>query len=282
MNMSMCTHYPVRLVELNAPVHPIICIPTTLSAAEYSSFAGAVDDRTHHKRGFGHADGSPKVVILDPALAKLTPEWVWISTGVRSIDHCVETICSQDCDESAEKTANEGLSKLVSGLLASKTATNTDSEEARLKAHLGARLAMDAPCRGISMGGSHGIGHQLGTYNVAHGHTSCVLCPWVMRYNKSVNEPQQKKALDAIWGCGEPVAEILKRRGLSRETADLSDVLDAVFRELGMPRSLKEVGVGEDKFEELAIKSLEDRWAQTNPIPLVKKEQVIEILNLAA
>jgi alcohol dehydrogenase class IV len=65
---------------------------------------------------------------------------------------------------------------------------------------------------------------------------------------------------------------------LSRDKDDLGSVLDVVIRELGMPRSLKAVGVGRDKLEMLAMNSLGDKWCKTNPIPLTEKAQVLEIL----
>ncbi len=58
--------------------------------------------------------------------------------------------------------------------------------------------------------------------------------------------------------------------------------MDAVIRELGMPRSLADVGVGRDKLEGLAINALKDRWLPTNPIPVTEKSQVLEILELVA
>jgi alcohol dehydrogenase class IV len=49
---------------------------------------------------------------------------------------------------------------------------------------------------------------------------------------------------------------------------------------LGLPRSLKEVGVGRVKIEALAKRTLDDAWAGMNPIALAKSEQVAEILEM--
>ena len=57
--------------------------------------------------------------------------------------------------------------------------------------------------------------------------------------------------------------------------ADLGDVLDAVIRELGMPQSLKDVGVGREKLDGLAENSLHDRWCISNPVSLREKYQGI-------
>lgn len=80
---------------------------------------------------------------------------------------------------------------------------------------------------------------------------------------------------------GQPtVQEVAKNYNINTETADLGDILDGIIRELGMPRSLKDVGVGRDQLDKLAEHSLEDRWCKTNPVPLEKKEQVLEILEM--
>lgn len=71
--------------------------------------------------------------------------------------------------------------------------------------------------------------------------------------------------------------DALSTRGLKEEEAQLSDVLDAIIRELGMPRSLKDVGVSKNEIDQLAENSLHDRLAATNPVPLKEKQQVLEV-----
>jgi alcohol dehydrogenase class IV len=61
---------------------------------------------------------------------------------------------------------------------------------------------------------------------------------------------------------------------------DLGDILDAVIRELGLPRTRKAVGVGRDKLDALAENSLKDRWIKTNALPVTEKGQVMEILEM--
>ena len=75
---------------------------------------------------------------------------------------------------------------------------------------------------------------------------------------------------------------VCEARGVDQATADLGDMVDAIIRELEMPRSLAEKGIGRDKFDSLAEHSLHDRWCQANPVPLTKKEQVMEILEMVA
>lgn len=127
---------------------------------------------------------------------------------------------------------------------------------------MGVIEAMKALGSGVPMGGSHGIGHQLGPLGVGHGETSCVMLPAILKYNykhgdEKARKPQQK-VLDILWD-EETVADVLKRRGLKRETADAGDVVGAIISELGMPRTLQNVGVGREKLDALADNCLKDR-----------------------
>ena len=221
------------------------------------------------------------LVILDPELCTTTPPYHWLSTGVRSLDHCIEALCSLQGTEKSDKKAEEGLKLLVPSLLRCKQ--DPKDLEARHKCQMAVTFAMDNVRTGIPMGGSHAIGHQLGPLGVAHGVTSCILCPAVMKYNMrhADGNPQiikrQQRARGILWS--EPlVAELLNRKGLQEDTADLGDMLDVIIRELGLPRTVTELGIRSDVFPTLAEHSLTDFWAPTNPVPLVRAEQVREIL----
>ncbi|KAI0481889.1 putative Fe-containing alcohol dehydrogenase [Xylaria cf. heliscus] len=257
----------------------VICIPTTLSGGEYSSFAGAPNDADGRKYSFASAQmAAPRLVVLDADLATTTPQHVWLSTGVRALDHCVETLCALRSTEAADATARRGLARLVPALLRSK-ADPTDTA-ARLEAFLGARDAMIAVTSGVPLGASHGIGHQLGPAGVGHGETSCVLNPAVCKYNyaKGANVARQDAVAALLWDDARAAA-VFEDRGLRRDSADLGDLMDAIVRALGMPRTLKEFGIGEDKLDGIAEHSLQNRWVKTNPAHL-DKEGVLEILRM--
>ncbi|KAI7554998.1 Dehydroquinate synthase-like protein [Hortaea werneckii] len=227
-----------------SPNIPLICIPTTLSGGEYSHFAGGTDPETGHKSILGHPFCGPRLIINDAKLTTTSPEWVWLSTGVRGIDHCVEAFCrSQPEDTEMDHEALDAFDCLVAGLL--RTKKDWNDEQARLDCMLGVNRVMIMLKKGITPGASHGIGHQLGPMGVGHGETSCILLPAVLKYNARVNAKKQERMKAALWD--EPsVSSVLDQRGLTKSSGDLADALDAVFRELGMPRSLKEKGVGED------------------------------------
>lgn len=152
---------PNKRAHINPSEIPIISIPTSLSAGEYSNFAGGTEDSTFRKHSFQKPLKGPRLVILDPKLAATTPDSVWLSSGIRAVDHCVETLCSNMAYEDTDALAEKGLSLLVPGLLRCKR--DHEDYEARLNCQLGSVDAMAACTSGkVELGASHGIGHQVG------------------------------------------------------------------------------------------------------------------------
>ena len=92
----------------NAPLVRQITVPTTLSAGEFSAISGVTDERRRVKELFRHAQIIPRAVMLDPAVTMHTPEWLWLSTGIRAVDHCVEGICSGEANPFADAQALHG------------------------------------------------------------------------------------------------------------------------------------------------------------------------------
>jgi maleylacetate reductase len=71
----------------------MIAVPTTLSAAEFTPFAGVSDPARRVKAGYTHPLLAPRAVVLDPAMAAATPRELWLSTGMKAVDHAVEQLC---------------------------------------------------------------------------------------------------------------------------------------------------------------------------------------------
>lgn len=274
----------------NAPTVPLICIPTSLSGGEYSKFCGGTNAVTRQKEMLTHSGMFPWLVILDPQLTVTTPFNVWIQSGVRAVDHCCEAICSTTAQPDVDVAAEKGLRLLLPGLL--KTIEDHQNLEARLDTQLGARLAMTAlnATPPVMKGASHGIGHQLGPFGVGHGHTSCVLLPAVMKWNAArASEARNdilglQEKLKRILLAEESVTSVLREATIDVGKCDIGDILRAVFSKLGMPATLKEVGVGRDQFDALAKNSLNDPFLPSNPVPLLDGDQdkVLEILEMVS
>ncbi|MEM7270559.1 MAG: iron-containing alcohol dehydrogenase, partial [Pseudomonadota bacterium] len=216
-----------------APAVRQVSIPTTLSAGEFSSLSGVSDERTKTKELFKHPGVIPQAVILDPAATIHTPEWLFLSTGVRAVDHCVEGVCSLESHPYGDAQGLKGLELLARGLKA--VHADPGDLEARLECQMGAWLSMGPLASGVPMGASHGIGYILGAlHGVPHGHTSCVMLPPVMRWNKPANALRQEMVAGAM-GRGEA-----------------ADLLQDLIGGIGMPTTLGDVGVGEADFQPIA------------------------------
>lgn len=250
---------------IRAPAVRQISVPTTIAGGEFSHIAGVTDERTHVKQMLRHTLTIPRATILDPWLSVHTPEWLFLSTGIRAVDHCVEGICAREAHPWADAQAMKGLAMLTQGLRRVKADGN--DIEARLDCQIGTWLSMAPLSGGVPMGASHGIGYVLGGgFNVPHGYTSCVMLPAVMRWNKSANAERQALVAEAMGQSGK----------------DAGDVLDGFIRGLGMPRSLQDVRVGPEHFDAIAEQAMRTPWVPRNPRKIDGPAQVREILLLAA
>jgi maleylacetate reductase len=119
---------------------------------------------------------------------------------------------------------------------------------------------------GVQKGASHGIGHVLGgTADVPHGYTSCVMLPPVLRYNESVNAERQ------AW-----VSEALGRPGVNA-----ADAVAELIADLGLPGTLRDVGVKPEQLDRIAEESMHDRWVHTNPRKINGPSDVRALLDAA-
>jgi maleylacetate reductase len=251
--------------DLKSPMVHQISVPTTIAGGEFSAIAGVTNQRTKIKEMLRHDGVMPLAVILDPAVTVHTPQWLWLSTGIRAVDHCVEGLCSSEAHPYADAQALKGLSMLAQALPRVKADAN--DLDARLDCQIGTWLSMGPLSAGVPMGASHGIGYVLGAaFDVPHGYTSCVMLPSVMRWNKPANAERQALVASAMGHPGK----------------DAADVLDGFIRGLGMPRSLQDVRVGPEHFDAIAKQSMGTPWIPRNPRKIDGPAQVREILVLAA
>lgn len=247
--------------EFEGPDIRVICCPTTLSGGEFNPMGGVTDDKANHKQGYTHGMMAPIAIVLDPDLTVHTPEWLWLSTGVRSVDHALEALGSLQSNYFCDGVTASALRLLSRGLPALKA--NPGDLDARLECQVGAWQSMIPIIGGVPMGASHAIGHVLGgTANVPHGYCSCVMAPAVLAFNKPVNGERQERISEAF----------------GRPGVDASTILDEFISALGMPRTLGEVGVGPDKLDLIAEVTMGDFWTRTNPRRIEGPADVRQIL----
>jgi alcohol dehydrogenase class IV len=177
----------------------------------------------------------------------------------------VEGLCSARANAFADAQALNGLALLSRAL----PRVNSDPSDlpARLDCQIGTWLSMGPLASGVPMGASHGIGYVLGAaFDIPHGHTSCIMLPAVMRWNKRVNADRQALVAAAMGHAG----------------ADAGEVLAELITGLGMPRSLSAVNVKAPDFDRIAEQAMATVWIPHNPRPIDGPAQIREILQLAA
>ncbi len=206
-----------RAVRFLQPI-PHLAIPTTLSVAELSSSAGFSAEGTREKVGVAAPALRAAAVFYDALLALRTPLPLWLTTGIRAVDHAVETLLAPGDHPLPDLGAVEGLRRLRAGLLASRA--QPGDAAARTECQLGAWFSYLLPGPAAS-GLSHTLGKKLGSPSgIPHGVTSCLLLPHVLRYLA----PRSPRA-------SERIAEAL---GASDAAAGVEDLLDR----LDVPRHL--------------------------------------------
>jgi alcohol dehydrogenase class IV len=244
------------------PLRQII-VPSTLSGAEFSNLGGCTDPLRKVKDLYTGRLIGGQVVILDPAITLHTPSWLWLSTGVRAIDHAVETICSRKPQPFTDATCIHALRLLSKSLPAN--FTDQDNLDGRLESQLAVWLATTGLGR-VDWGASHGIGHQLGAVaNVPHGHCSCVMLPSVLRWNKRVNAQQQA----------------VVARALGADDGDAAAAVSKLIEMLGQPTRLRDVGVQHSHYDAIAAGAMQNVFVRSNPRPINNANDVREILDMA-
>ncbi len=240
-----------------------IAVPTTLSAAEFSDIAGATDPRTRNKAGFRAPELRPRVVVLDPDLARHTADWLWFSTGIRAVDHAVEGFLAPAASAYIRGQCLAALAIFARALRQAKA--EPDNLAARSQAQQAVWLSA-APIGRVSMGASHGIGYVLGgAFDVPHGYTSCVMLPAVLAWNAEADAAAQAPIAAAL-GCPELAAAEAVRR---------------LIADLGLPGRLADVGVGAGDLEEIAARAADNPVVRANARPVKSAADVHEILQLA-
>lgn len=222
---------------------PHVAIPTTLSAAEFSHLVGVTDEKAKVKSGFAHTQVTPRSVILDATLTFATPEQLWLSSGIRALDHAVETLYAPGTHPVNDVLALEAIRKLFAYLPYSKA--HPDDLNARTELQIAAWMSFFGEVN-TPMGLSHNLGRRIGaSYDVPHGITSCITLPHVMR----AFAPIYTEPLDKIAQAVGLIHEDLDRVQIA---ATAADAVSGFIAQLGLPQRLRDVGVPESELSTIA------------------------------
>src|SRR5262245_51054231 len=213
-----------KIISLRLGALPHTAVPTTLSVAELAAGAGFTND-AGDKAGMRDPRLLVDTVVYDPELTLWTPLELWLSTGIRALDHAVEGFLADGDHPFNDVMAVEAIRRLFDSLPRAMAAPSDVS--VRSENQLAAWFSFTLP--GASASGlSHVMGKQIGArHGIPHGVTSCLLLPHVMRY----------------------LAPLMPERMASLPTPD---GVHQLIRALGLPQHIAAYGIGEPELRHAA------------------------------
>ena len=253
---------------LSYPLPPIVAVNTTAgTASEVTRHCVLTNTKKKIKFVIVSWRNLPLVSINDPMLMVKKPAGLTAATGMDALTHAIEAYVSKDANPVTDASAIQAI-KLISQNLRQAVALgeNLEARENMAYASLLAGMAFN----NANLGYVHAMAHQLGgLYDMPHGVANAMLLPHVERYNMISNP---KKFADIAEFMGENIS------GLSVIEA-AEKAIDAMFRlskDVGIPVSLKEMGIKEEDFEHMAELALLDGNAFSNP----RKGNQRDIINI--
>jgi maleylacetate reductase len=251
---------------------PLVQIPTTLSAAEATQHAG-ITGRDGRKEQYHHPLIGARVIVHDPALTLSTPERLWLSTGVKALDHAVEIAYSALGNDLVQGVACNSIRLLRELLPRSVSSAGTLQDRSRLQATAWSVIGL-TQATSANVGLDHALVHRLGgRLGIPHGIATCTTLPWVMEYNKPA--ARDSLALIGRIGFGSTAAD-------ADQAAD--DAIEGVRRllsDVGLALRLRDYVDDESRLDEIASLTLSDTGMAGNPRQDVTVEDVREILRRA-
>jgi alcohol dehydrogenase class IV len=236
-----------------AGIAPIVAVPTTAgTGSEVGRASVIVDEESHTKKIIFHPKMLPGAVISDPQLTVGLPPHITAATGMDALAHCLEAYCAPGYHPMAEGIAVEGM-RLVKDWLPVAVA---DGANLAARAHMLAAASMGATAFQKGLGAIHSLSHPVGAlYDTHHGLTNAVFMPYVLAYNRKAVEDRLARL--AAW--------------LDLPNPSFDAVMAWVMglrEQLKIPHTLKGLGVGDERLDEIAEMAAVDPTAPTNPIPV--------------
>ena len=235
-------------------IAPIVAVPTTAGTGSEVGRASVItNSKTHVKKIIFHPKVLPTVVICDPELTVSMPKAITAGTGLDAFAHCVEAFSSPHYHPMSHGIALEGMRLVIDNL----PRAYTDGSDIDARANMMSAAAMGATAFQKGLGAIHAMSHPIGAvYNTHHGTTNAVCMPAVLEFNGSAVRERFDLAAPYL--------------GISNGFNGFRDFVNVFNDSLGIPHRLSEMGVGNDRIDELSTRALADPSCGGNPIELTK------------
>lgn len=237
-------------------ISPVVAVPTTAGTGSEVGRSGVVTHpETHEKKIIFHPLLMPKVAVLDPALTIGLPPKLTAATGMDALAHCLESYCAPAYHPLAAGIALEGL-RLIKHNLA-KAFKNGKDLDARGNMLMASTMGTTALQRGL--GAIHALSHPLGgLYDAHHGLLNGIVMPYVVKANRRKIEKNIERA-----------AAYLEIKGGFN---GFLKWIVALRKEIGIPNTLKDIGIDTKRLDEVAKMAVRDPSAGGNPIAFTEAQ----------
>jgi alcohol dehydrogenase class IV len=238
-----------------------IHVPTTLSSGEWTPASGMTGDVAGVKTYVVDPRMAPHTIILDPVVTLDTPMELWLSTGMKAIDHACEAMWGPRAHPFTDTLATEAIRTLRQTL--PRTHATPDDLMAREQSQIAGWMSM-AGVVNVRVHLSHTLGHQIGArWDIPHGLTSGITLPAVMRHLATENPAgiaRAAAAFDAPTGAAG------------------ADAIHTLVESLGLPTRLRDVGADPADFPAVAAATLAAGRA-TGYVPAGGVESLVALLD---
>jgi alcohol dehydrogenase len=242
--------------KVPGPIVPMIAIPTTAgTGSEVTASSVITDEARNYKFSIVSYETLPKYAVLDPELIMTAPASIASSCGVDALIHAIEAYISRNASPFSDAMAEKAMELIGKNLR--KFVANRKDEEAACGMMSGSNFA------GISfawarLGNVHAMSHPVSAFcHVPHGVANSVLLPTVMEFNALVDNGRYEKIYNYIREGNEEIKDFKPEM--------LVEELKKLNADLGIPKSLSEVGVKEHMIEDMAKDAMKSGNVLANP-----------------
>ena len=256
--------------KLENPLPPVIAVNTTAgTASEVTRHCVLTNLDTKLKFVIVSWRNVPLVSFNDPMMMLGIPAALTAATGMDALTHAVETYVSVDANPVTDAVAMQAI-KLCANNLRQAVANGADVKARENMAY--ASLLAGMAFNNGNLGYVHAMAHQLGgQYDLPHGVANAMLLPVVEEYN-IISNPQRFADIAEFMG------ENIEGLSVMDAAQKAIDAMRRLATDIGIPTSLKEMGVKEEDFDLMATNALNDGNAGSNP----RKGNKQDIINLFA
>lgn len=238
---------------LTRPLKPLVCLPTTSgTGSEVTQVAVVLDEADKTKVSFADRFLAPHLAVLDPELTVSMPPQVTAATGMDALTHAMEAFIGPQASPVSDAIAFGTLQLIHRSLLAA--VRTPDDLAARSDMQVAACMGGIALTHSM-VGTVHAMSHTVGgLFHVPHGTANSILLPCGLRHNLDVAAAKIARMAPAF----DLVPATSDRETAERVIAYVEGLKDDLHALCGLPRRLREVGIGEGDLPAIAAGSLMD------------------------